>query len=387
MQSIVLATHGGVSADGAALAASLLAARLHVPLIPLVVCAPIHVVDYGFGASYVPSPEDDCRGGRCHRGECADQLRQCDIRSLSPTVRTGIVPMEIAAAARALRAGLVVTGLGPHSIVDRALGGETALHLAQDATVPILAVPASVTTIPRRVIAAIDFSPTSMHAARTAAAWLRTGDELHLVSVVPKPRHTEGVLLASQGVVDRLAKARDELGVATGVRVEARSAFRRYGPNATRSCATDRCGCHRAGESRIWCGQAPRAWQRRVEDHSFGDLRGACCADRVSRGLTSFRLGTDPRPRSRAAGIRPFAHVAGVTAGGRVARAITCWSCAREPTTISVSPDASRTSGDGLVTSRWPVLPRIATTFGTARRSGAAPRPGVAPRPDYCRRS
>ena len=38
---------------------------------------------------------------------------------------------------------------------------------------PILAVPASVTTIPRRVIAAIDFSPTSMHAARTAAAWLR----------------------------------------------------------------------------------------------------------------------------------------------------------------------------------------------------------------------
>jgi hypothetical protein len=59
MQNIVLATHGGVSADGAALAASLLAARLHVPLIPLVVYAPLRVIDYGFGASYVPSPEDE----------------------------------------------------------------------------------------------------------------------------------------------------------------------------------------------------------------------------------------------------------------------------------------------------------------------------------------
>ena len=106
MQSIVLATHGGVSADGAALAASLLAARLHVPLIPLVVCAPIHVVDYGLGASDAPSPEDIAAVEGAIAASVTDQLRRCGIRSLSPTVRTGIVPMEIAAAARALRAGL-----------------------------------------------------------------------------------------------------------------------------------------------------------------------------------------------------------------------------------------------------------------------------------------
>ena len=221
MQSIVLATHGGVSADGAALAALQLAVRLQVPLIPLVVYAPIRVVDYGFGASYVPSPEDEAAVKDAVVASVTDQLSRCGITSTPPTVRTGIVAQEIAAAARVLGAGLIVTGLGPHSIVDRALGGETALHLAQDATAPVLAVPAPATTIPRRVIAAIDFSATSLRAARTAAAWLRAGDELHLVFVAPKLRHNEAALPASQPVVDRLTKTGGELGVATGVRVDA----------------------------------------------------------------------------------------------------------------------------------------------------------------------
>lgn len=224
MKNIVLATHGGVSSDGAALAASLLAARLHVPLIPLVVYAPLQVVDYGFGATYVPSPEDEAAVEGALVASVPDQLRRCGISSPPPTVRTGIVPVEIAAAARALGAGLIVTGLGPHSILDRALGGETALHLAQDATAPVLAVPASATTIPRRVIAAIDFSATSVLAARTAAGWLRAGDELHLVSVAPKPRHSESAMPSIHPIVDRLARVGEELGV-TGVRVEATELF------------------------------------------------------------------------------------------------------------------------------------------------------------------
>ena len=225
MQNIVLATHGGVSADGAARIASLLAARLHAPLIPLVVYAPLRVVDYGFGATYVPSPEDEAAVEAALVESVTDQLRRCEIKSPAPTARTGIIPMEIVAAAHTLRAGLIVTGLGSHSVADRALGGETALHLAQDATAPVLAVPAAATTIPRRVIAAIDFSATSVLAARTAAGWLRAGDELHLVSVMPKLRHNEIPVPAGQPVVDRLAKTGEALGVTPGVRVEATELF------------------------------------------------------------------------------------------------------------------------------------------------------------------
>jgi nucleotide-binding universal stress UspA family protein len=225
MQSIVLATHGGVSSDGAVRVASLLAARLRVPLIPLVVYAPIRVVDYGFGATYIPSAEDEAAVETALVESVTEQLRRCEISSPAPAARTGIIPAEIAALARAEGAGLIVTGLGAHSIVDRTLGGETALHLAQDAMAPVLAVPASATAIPRRVIAAIDFSATSVLAARTAAGWLRAGDELHLVSVAPKPRRSDRAVPAIQPVVDRLTKAGEELGVAPGVRVQSTGVF------------------------------------------------------------------------------------------------------------------------------------------------------------------
>jgi len=220
MKNIVLATYGGASADGAAMAASLLAARLQVPLIPVVVYAPIRAVDYVFGASDVPPPEDESAMKAALVASVTDQLRRCGVSSPS-TVRTGNIPREIAATARALGAGLIVTGLGPHRPVDRALGGETALYLAQDATAPVLAMPASATTIPRRVIAAIDFSATSVHAARTAAGWLRAGDELHLVSVGPKPPHAEAARPADASLLARLTKIGEQIGVAAGVRVDA----------------------------------------------------------------------------------------------------------------------------------------------------------------------
>jgi nucleotide-binding universal stress UspA family protein len=226
MPGIVLATHGGVSSDGAVWVASLLAARLRVPLAPLVVYAPIPVTDYGFGATYVASPEDDA-AARAALVTCATaQFRRCGIADAAPELRTGIVASEVAAAARAVGASLIVTGLGSHSIVDRALGGETALRLAQDATVPVLGVPAQMIAIPRRVVAAIDFSATSLRAARTAAEWLREGDELHLVSVAPRrDEAAHGSAGGDRTGTDRLMQVRRELGVAGGVRVDVTELF------------------------------------------------------------------------------------------------------------------------------------------------------------------
>ena len=51
------------------------------------------------------------------------------------------------------------------------------------AATPVLAVPANTANIPHRAVVAVDFSPTSVLAARTVARWLEPGDVLHVVHV------------------------------------------------------------------------------------------------------------------------------------------------------------------------------------------------------------
>jgi len=222
MPGILLATHGEPSADGATRVASLLATRLQVPLTLLVVYEPMPVADYGYGISYVPTPEDDDAVRSSLVASAGEQFRRCGLGEVTPEVRTGGVALEIVAAAVAHRADLIVAGLGPHNIVDRALGGETALHLAQHATTPVLAVPGQTSTIPRRVLAAIDFSATSARAARVAAGWLRAGDELHLVSVAPQGPETGRARpsTADQSLAARMLQFGEELGAPNGVRVD-----------------------------------------------------------------------------------------------------------------------------------------------------------------------
>jgi len=48
-------------------------------------------------------------------------------------VLTGSPPKIIAQAAEMLDAALIVMGLGKHNVLDRALGGETALHTLRSA--------------------------------------------------------------------------------------------------------------------------------------------------------------------------------------------------------------------------------------------------------------
>jgi nucleotide-binding universal stress UspA family protein len=225
MQEIVLATHGGPSADGAARVASQIAERLGVPLVCLVVYEPMPIVDYGYGITYVPTPEDDDAVRRALVASAREQFRRCGLREPTIEVRTGLIVSEIAAAASAVGARLIVAGLGSHSVVDRALGGEAALHLAQTAHTPIMAVPGQATTLPHRVLVAMDFSATSILAARVAASWLVAGDELHLMTVIPthhEPQRAPGTPEAAG--VNRLRELATELGVASGVRVEANEA-------------------------------------------------------------------------------------------------------------------------------------------------------------------
>jgi nucleotide-binding universal stress UspA family protein len=183
MRKILLGLHGGASAEGAAHVARLLRERSGAAIEAVAVLEPLPIIDCGYGPVYVPDPateeelEDQLRAG------VEKQLTRCDLGGTNCSVLHGARTASIAGAAAARHADLIVVGIGPHHLTDRALGGETALHLAQHASIPVLAVPAAMRTLPQRILSAVDFSPASLAAARLAATLLTSGDTLELAHV------------------------------------------------------------------------------------------------------------------------------------------------------------------------------------------------------------
>lgn len=218
MPGILFATYGGATADGAGHVATLLAKRLATTLRALCVVETLPVIDRALGALYLPTAEEAEAPRAALRLAASQQLRRCGT-SVTPDVVVGPVAYEIANAARLSDAELIVVGLGRHGLVDRALGGETALQLAQLASTPVLAVPQTVTSIPRNVVAAIDFSPTSVASAQTCARWLAAGDTLTLVHATGRSHealsHTDRVGL--EGLLEAIA---GRMCVADGVTVK-----------------------------------------------------------------------------------------------------------------------------------------------------------------------
>lgn len=223
MSKILLATHGGAGADGAVRVASLLAPRVGAELEALVVLEPMPVVDYGFGVVASCSAEEEEAIDAQLVADASAQLARYDAAGGALRSCFGLPADEIAGAARASDAETIVVGLGPHGAVARALGQETALQLVQIASTPILAVPGDATELPHRVVAAVDFTPTSIRAARTAARWLVAGDVLHLVHV--RAGHHAARAGADLPFTDqedgaRLEALAHEIAVGRGVRVE-----------------------------------------------------------------------------------------------------------------------------------------------------------------------
>lgn len=183
MRKILLALHGGPSAEGAARVACLLTQRTgaHIEAVAVVEAPPI--IDYGYGPIYVPDAASEDEIEEEMHAEIVQQLARCGLGTTTLTMLHGPRVASIASAAAARRASLIVVGIGPHRFVDRALGGETAIHLAQNVPTPVLAVPASMSELPHHVIAAVDFSPASLAATRFAASLLRPGDSLDLAHV------------------------------------------------------------------------------------------------------------------------------------------------------------------------------------------------------------
>ena len=70
----------------------------------------------------------------------------------------------IAQVAKVNDAAIVIMGLGRHGLVERLLGDETVLRMLRLGTVPVLAVAPGASKLPLRVLAGMDFSPSSLRA-------------------------------------------------------------------------------------------------------------------------------------------------------------------------------------------------------------------------------
>jgi nucleotide-binding universal stress UspA family protein len=202
--------------------AVLLARRLGGRLDVLGVCVPPPVLDYGFGALVVP-PVEQSDAIRARLGsDIRAQLHRCDSDDISPALSTGAAPWLIADEAWRHHADVIVIGLGAHGILERALGGETALDLAQLAITPVLAVPSAADSLPHHVIAGVDFSPTSVQAAMTAARWLTAGDTISLVHVSGAHPDASRADELRSVTTERLADLASRIEVQPGVRTEIR---------------------------------------------------------------------------------------------------------------------------------------------------------------------
>ncbi|HEX6574362.1 MAG TPA: universal stress protein [Gemmatimonadaceae bacterium] len=181
---IVVGVDGSVESITALNTAAALARSRHCPL---------HAVSV-----LPPYPSYQINAGNEKSRENIDQLRTTLrlselsqlLRSLEPSynwtheVVIGRPAREIVSIAERRGASLIVIGRRKHSTMDRVLGGETTLQVMRLSSVPVIAVERELQSV-HTVVAAIDFSPSSVHAAKVALELIRAsgGGTLYLAYV------------------------------------------------------------------------------------------------------------------------------------------------------------------------------------------------------------
>ena len=183
---ILVATDTGTEADGALPLAAAIAARANAPLLALSVVEPAAVPIYGVDGMVISmAPPDTTLDTR--RTAVEEQLARVvpGARASQVIVKMGEPARGIAETATAEQARLVVVGRGKHHGLDRVLGGEPVLRMLQLGDTPILAVAPTLTSAPRRIVIATDFSPFSVYAAKVALSIAAPDAHVWLVHVAP----------------------------------------------------------------------------------------------------------------------------------------------------------------------------------------------------------
>ncbi len=183
---ILVATDCTSAAEPALRAARALAEHTGAEVQVLSVLEPIAPLPPVVGGVELPHHLDSDR---------SDALREAVEAQVRDTVGSVAWPVNVvqghpaAVIARtASRAGarMIVLGIGRHEVSDRLFGDETALRVLRLADVPVLAVTPGFHALPRRVLVAVDFSPSSFLAARVALGVVGEKASLQLAHVAPQ---------------------------------------------------------------------------------------------------------------------------------------------------------------------------------------------------------
>lgn len=139
-------------------------------------------------------------------------------------VREGDPATVIARMAHRAGATMIVSGLGRHRVADRIFSDETALRLIRTADVPVLATAPGASRAPRRIVVAMDFSETSLRAARMALTLAASEATIFLAHVVPRDSSLHEWKSWSTtykvGAGDALTRTREQLRIPEGMIVQ-----------------------------------------------------------------------------------------------------------------------------------------------------------------------
>jgi nucleotide-binding universal stress UspA family protein len=212
---ILVAASGEASSLGALRLASALSTRAQSEVSVIAAAAPIPYAPPRMGEPSLSATLNDDR----RRATLDATRRELDV---VPEAAAWTLHAVVGWAAEAILdeatewgASLIVVGVARHHVMQRLAGAQTAVAVARHAPVPVIAVPAHVTGLPTRVLAAVDFSPSSLRAAHLAARLAMPGSTLILahVSALRPDADSDRSLseLYNGGCVDRLELLAAEL--------------------------------------------------------------------------------------------------------------------------------------------------------------------------------
>lgn len=180
---LLVATDGTESSDDALRAASAIADRTGQRVELLAVHEPLPMLAPDVQFAEGPAAQADSRATL--KARVMEQLARTKVDPRWPLeVVSGQPEAQIASEAHRLGASLVIMGLGEHGLYERLLGDEMVLRVIRLGTVPVLAVAPGFMGLPTRVLAATDFSPSSVRAARLAESISHPGAKVTLAHVL-----------------------------------------------------------------------------------------------------------------------------------------------------------------------------------------------------------
>lgn len=182
---LLVATDATTASDSALRVAHAIALRTERSVILLAVQVPLPMAAPEMQMVVPPAVEVERR--EMLRLQVYEQLRRIGIAEEWPIeVISGDPSATIVNVAMRTEGALVIMGLGEHGLFDRILGDETVLRVLRLGTVPVLAVAPGCDDLPRRVLAATDFTPSSVRAASLAARVMNPDGVLTIAHVLPK---------------------------------------------------------------------------------------------------------------------------------------------------------------------------------------------------------